>query len=143
MDDGGYFLGELSGEGFNRPFRDAAFLGSPFRRLGNAVLFAQDIIFDFVQTYRMGLDIIFILGAFFDPDINNGQLEGRIGIGQNRNPLVGMDGGAVVQVRADIDLLDAGLRPEVADPGGILSGETPGSGLRVAAPEEAPSRNFR
>ena len=47
-----------------------------------------------------------------------------------------MDGGAVVQVGADIDLIDADLRPEIAEACGALSGKTPGGGLGVAAPEQ-------
>ena len=84
----------------------------------------------------MGLDVFFFPGAFLEPDVDDGQLQGGIGIGQHRYPFISMDGGAVVQFGADIDLLDAGLRPEVADAGGVLPGEAPGGRLRVAAPEE-------
>ena len=75
VDDGGYLLGELPGQRFDRPFRDAAFLGSPFRRLGNAVFLAQDVVFDLVHADGVGLDIFFIAGAFLYPDIDDGQLQ--------------------------------------------------------------------
>ena len=42
----------------------------------------------------------------------------------------------VVEVGADVDLLDAGLRPEVQQAAGQLSAEAPGGGLGVAAPDQ-------
>ncbi len=61
---------------------------------------------------------------------------GRIGVGQHRNPFVGMNGRTVVQIRADIYLLDAALGPEITETAGKLTDKTPGSGLRITAPEE-------
>ena len=56
--------------------------------------------------------------------------------GQDRDPLVGVDGGRVVEVGVDVDLLDADLGPEVEQPAGELSAEAPGGGLGVAAPHD-------
>ena len=115
MGDGNGFLGPISGQGFDGPFGDAAFLGSPFRGLGYAVfIFTQDIVLHLFKTDGMGLNIFLIVGAFFDPGVDDGQLHGGIGIGQNGDPFIGMHGAAVVYIRADIDLFDADIMPEVA-----------------------------
>ncbi len=47
-----------------------------------------------------------------------------------------MNSGTVVQVRADIHLLDAGLFPEEANTGAVLSGEAPRGRLRVTTPKQ-------
>ena len=64
------------------------------------------------------------------------KLKGRVGVGQHRDPFVAVDGGGVVEVGADVDLLDARPGPELGDAGGVLTGEAPGGGLFVAAPLE-------
>ena len=64
VDDGGYFLGELPGQRFDGPFRHAAFLRGPFRRLGDAVFLAQDVVLDLVHAHGVGLDIFLVPGAF-------------------------------------------------------------------------------
>ena len=85
----------------------------------------------------MGLNIFFIIGAFFNPDISDSQLQGGIGIGQNGDPFIGMNRCAIVQIRADIDLLDAQSRSRSSMSRlAILPGKTPGSGLRITAPEQ-------
>ena len=73
----------------------------------------------------MSLHIFLIIGTFGHPDISDGQLQGRIGIGQYRYPFIGMDGGGIVQVRADIDLFDANLRPPVTEPGWETARKSP------------------
>ena len=85
----------------------------------------------------MGFNIFFIISAFSNPVISDGQIHGGIGIGQNGNPFIGMDGGPIVQVRADINILDAQLSKPVAKladvcrpkPQGVVSGSHP----RIAA----------
>ena len=84
----------------------------------------------------MGVDVFLVPGALGEPDVDDGQLQGRVGVGQHRDPLVAVDGRGVVQVGADVDLLDAGPRPELGDAAGVLAGEAPGGGLLVAAPLE-------
>ena len=59
-----------------------------------------------------------------------------VGVGEDRDPLVGVDGRTEVELRADVDLLDPDLRVEVGDVGRVLPREAPRRGLVVAAPLE-------
>ena len=94
-------LGPFAGQGLDGPFGHAALAGSPFGCLGDAVLFAQNIVLDLVEAHGVGLDVFLVVGAFGDPHVDDRQLQGGIGVGQDRDPLVGVDGAAVVQFRAD------------------------------------------
>ena len=82
----------------------------------------------------MGLEVFFVIGIFGDPDISDGQLQSRIGIGQDRDPLIGVDRGCVVEVRTDIDRLYAELFEPVHHSAADLAGPAPVGGLRVGSP---------
>ena len=107
--------GKLARQRLDRPCRNSALRGGPLGCLRNAVFLAQDVVGDLVHAYGMGPDIFLVLGIFREPRVNDGELQRRIGIRQDRNPLVGMDRRAVIEIRADVDLLDADLSPELAD----------------------------
>ena len=104
--------------------------------LANAVLFAKDVGLKLVEPDAVGLHIFLVVGALVHPDVGDGQIESRIGVGQHRDPLVGVHRGAVVQVGSHVDGLDAEICEPVAQTAGQLPVEAPGRGLRVAAPEE-------
>jgi hypothetical protein len=53
--------------------------------------------------------VLFVVRPLVQPHVGDGQVERGIGVGQDGDPLVGVDGGAVVQLGADVDGLDADL----------------------------------
>ncbi len=108
----------------------------PLGGLRNTILFAQHVVLELLEPYRMGLDVLLVIRALGHPHVRHAQIEGRVGVGQHRDPLVGMNGSAVVEVRRDVNLLDAEFGPPVAQPAGQLTVEAPRSGLGVASPEE-------
>jgi len=55
----------------------------------------------------VGDDIVLIVGALGNPFISDSEIQGRIGIGEDRNPLIGMYRHGIIQVGADEYLLDA------------------------------------
>ena len=70
--------------------------------------------------------------------MRDGKVKGGVGVGQHRNPLVGVDGGPVVEIRGDVDGPDPQLTEPVAKPAGQLAVKTPGGGLGIATPEQDP-----
>ena len=57
----------------------------------------------------------------------------RVGVRQNGDPLVGEHGGAVVQIRADVDRLDADIAVKQAEAADLVAGaEAAGGGAGVA-----------
>ena len=67
----------------------------------------------------MSSDIFLIISPFINPVVGYRQLQSGIGIGQNRDPFIGMNRRPIIQVRTNIDLLDAQLGKPVADQAGI------------------------
>ncbi len=132
----GGFLSDIARQGPDGPRRNMTLFGGPFGGLGNAVFLAHHVGFDFVHADGVGFDVFFFVGAFLEPGVDDGQLHGRIGVGQNRDPFVGVHGRAVVQIRADVDLLDTDLGVEEAQTARELAHEAPRRRLGVAAPEE-------
>ena len=112
---------------------NAAFLLGPLGRLGLPIGTAKHVILEPVEAIRMSGDVILVVGALPEPGPRDGKPKRGIGVGKNRNPLVGVNGGTIVEVGADVDLLDADLGPEVADLRRHLATPTPRSRLRVAA----------
>ena len=104
------------------------------RGLGHAVFLTQHVGLDLVEADRVGLHVLLVVRALGDPHVHDGQLQGGVGVGEDGDPLVGVDGRRVVEVGVDVDLLDADLVPEEEQPAGELSAEAPGRGLGVAAP---------
>ena len=78
--NGDYLLSPVTGQRLYRPFRHAAFLGGPGGCLGNAVFLAQHVVGHLVHTDRVCLHVLFIIGTFGHPDIDNGQLQGGVGV---------------------------------------------------------------
>ncbi len=137
VDDRGGVLGELPGQRLDGPLGHAALLRGPLGGLRYAVLvLAQHVVGHLVHAHGVGRDVVLVPGALGQPHIDDGQLQGGVGVGKHGDPLVGVDGGGVVEVGADVHLLDARSRPELADAAGVLPGEAPGGGLFVAAPLE-------
>ena len=101
--------GKLSRQCLDSPLRNAAFRGSPLRCLGDAVFCSHDISLHLIKADGMGLDILCIVGAFFYPHVDDGQLQSSISVRQDGNPFIGMDCRTIVQVRTDIYLLYADL----------------------------------
>ena len=64
--------------------------GCPLGGFGNAVFLAENVVLELLEAYGMCLDIFLVVGVFDDPLVGNGQLQGRVGVGQNRNPFVGV-----------------------------------------------------
>ena len=134
--DRGGLGAELASQRLDGPFWHPALGRSPLRSLGDAVFLAEDVVGDLVHADGMGLDVFLVVGALGQPHVDDRQLQCGIGVGEDGNPLVGVDGCPVVAVRADIDLLDPDLAEEIAETAGELADEAPRGGLRVATPEE-------
>ena len=143
MDDRSGLLGPLAGQSLDGPHVDPALFGRPLRCFGYAVLFAQHIGFDLIDAHGVGGHVFMIKGVFGEPDVEDGQLHGGIGVGQNGNPFVGMDGRAVVEVGTDPQLLDADSVPEIAHLAGNTGRIGPGRGFRVTAPVQGQVGVFR
>ena len=113
--------------------RNAALALGPLGRLGLAVGAAEHVVLEPVEALGVRGDVVLVVGALDHPRPRDGEPQRRVGVGQRGDPLVCVDGGAVVQVGTDVDLLDADLGPEVADLRGHLAAPAPGRGLGVAA----------
>ena len=136
VDDGGGLLGPIPSQSFNRPFLHAALFTGPGGSFGYAVLLAQHIVLELIEAIGVLVNVFLVIGALGDPDIRNGQLQGRIGIGQNGNPLIRMNRRAIVQVGTDIDAFQADLRQPVAQPGGHMADHAQGRCFGIAAPKQ-------
>ena len=127
---------EFAGKSLDCPDRHTAFGRGPFRGFRNIVLFSKDVISNLVHADRMGLYIFLVVGAFGQPHVDDGQLQCCVSIGQHGYPLVCMNCGAVITVRADVYLLDFGFGEKIAEPACQLTGESPWGCFRVTAPEK-------
>lgn len=120
VEDGGGLFRPVPGQGLDGPGLDAALLAGPLGGLGHTVLLSQHIGGKLVKAVGVGGDVVLVIGALGQPDVGDGQLEGRVGVGQDGNPFIRMDGGGVIQIRADIYALDAQAGEPVAQPGGHM-----------------------
>ena len=68
--------------------------------------------------------------------IGDGQVQSGVGVRQDGDPRVGVHCGAVVHVRADVDLLDPQIVEPVAELTHRLATPAPRGGLGVAAAED-------
>ncbi len=84
----------------------------------------------------MGLYIFFVICAFLDPHICYGKLKGSIGIREYRYPFICVNGTSIVYIRADINLLNTDLLPEICKTAWHLARETPRCCFRVTTPEQ-------
>ena len=135
--DGGPPGRPLPGERLDHPRRDAGLLGRPRRRLGHPVFFAQHVVPELLEAHAVGRKVVLVVGVVGDPLVRDRELQRGIGVRQDRDPLVGEDGRAVVEVRADVDLLDADVLPEGAEAADVVpAAEPPGGGRGVAPPEQ-------
>ena len=126
----------LLGQGLDDPGWHAADGSGPLRSLGDAVFLAHDVGFEGLDAHGVGLQVFLVVGAVLEPLVGDGQVEGGVGVGQHRDPPVGVDGGRVVEVGAHVDLLDAQFGVPVAQAAGELALPAPRGGLLVAAPEQ-------
>ena len=129
-------LRPVTGKSLDLERGNTTLLLSPFRGLRNTVLTTHGVVLEVVEADGVGIDVVLVIGAFFDPGIGDCQLERSIGVGKDRDPLVSMNCSCIVQVRTDIDGVDADLGPEAADAACGLATPAPRWGLDVAAPEE-------
>ena len=136
VDEAGGLLGPVAGQRLDGEVGDAALLGGPGRRLGHTVLFAQDVVLELLEAVGVGGDVLLVVGAFGDPHVGDGELQRGVGVGKDGDPLVGMNRGAVVEVGADVDGLEADLGEPVAQVAREQALDGVRSGLRVAAPEQ-------
>ena len=102
----------------------------------HAVFVAHDIGFVGLHTHGVGLQIVLVVGAVLEPPVGDGQVERRVGVGQHGDPAVGVHRARVVDVGADVDLLDAEFGVPVGEAAGQLALPAPRGGLLVAAPEQ-------
>ena len=68
--------------------------------------------------------------------MGNCKLQGNVGIGQNGNPLVGMNCRAVVKIGTHVNLLDADVGEPIRDEARHLATPAPRSCLGIGAPHE-------
>ena len=136
VDNGGGLFSPVPGQRLDGPFLDPALLAGPCGSLGNAVLPSQHIVLEFVKSVGVLCDVFLVVGVLGDPHIGNGQLQGRIGVGQDWDPLVRMDSCAIVEIRADIYALESDVRQPVAEPRGHMAHHAQRRRLRVTAPEQ-------
>ena len=74
MSDRGYIRSPIAGQGFDSPFGNAGFCGGPGGRLGNAILFSQNICFELIKTIGVGSYIGLIISPLSNPEVSYGQL---------------------------------------------------------------------
>ncbi len=102
----------------------------------HAVLVAHDVGLVLVDAHGVGVEVLLVVGALAEPAVRDRQVERGVRVGEHRDPSVGVHGGGVVEVGADVDLLDADLTPPVAQTARELTLPAPRGGLLVAAPEQ-------
>ncbi len=109
----------------------------PFRRLGNAVLLADEIGLPFVETDRVGLDVGFVVEAFLDPHVGDGHGHGDRGGGLGREPLARQELRRGIIIRVDVDDLDPelGILQPLPAHGAFLRPVGTGGGFGVGGPE--------
>ena len=131
VDDGRDLPGPLLGQGLDGPLGHAALVRGPFRGLGDAVLAAEHVVLELLEAHHVGGHVVLVVRALDHPGVGDGQVQRRVGVGEDGDPLVGVDRAGVVEVGRDEDLLLAQLAPVVEDVGGELAGEAPGRRLEI------------
>ena len=116
--------------------RNAADGRRPLGRLRLAVLLAEDVVLEPIESVGMRCDVVLVVEVLGHPHIRDGGLQSSIGVRQHRDPLVGMDSGTVVEVGAHVHLLNADLGKPEAVLAGNLTLPAPRRRLHVAAPEQ-------
>ena len=134
VEDADGALGPVAGQSLDSIDGHAALLAGPLGGLGNAVLPAHHIVHELVKAVGVLGDILLVIGLFLQPEIGDGQLKRRVGVGQHGDPLVGVDRGGIVQVGADENGLDAQFTEPEAQPAGQMHAEAQRGDLGVAAP---------
>src|SRR5210317_697772 len=89
--NGGSLSGKLAGKGLDCPLRNPTLFGCPGRGFRNRIVFTQNVGKEFIGTGRMGAKILFVVEILRKPDMDYGELQGGVGIGQDRDPLVSVD----------------------------------------------------
>ena len=89
--------------------RNAADGLCPFGRLRNPVFLTQHVVFEPVEADGVGVDVLLLVGSFRYPHVRDSELERRIGVRQDGNPLVGMHDRRVVRIGGDRDMLHAAI----------------------------------
>ena len=135
-DHGGALARPFLGQRLDGAGRNAGDRRRPLGRLRNAVLFTHDVGLVLLHADGVRLEVLLVVGAVLEPLIGDGQVERRVGVGQHRDPPVGVHCGGVVEVRGHVDLLDAQLGPPVAETARQLALPAPRRGFLIAAPEK-------
>ena len=122
--------GAVARVGLDGVLGDAGALGGPGGRLGDALLVgAEHVGLDLVQADGVGVAVLLVVEALGEPHVHDGEVERRVGVGQNRDPLVVMAACRVVAERIDHDELLAAFLPELEQTrpqlGGVVLRELP------------------
>ena len=89
--------------------RNAGLLLLPLGRFRHAVLVAEQIGLPLVEADRVGLDILLVVEVFLDPDVSDRHRHGDRGGRLRREPFARQELRGGVEVRIDVDDLDAEL----------------------------------
>ena len=89
--------------------RDAGLGLLPFGRLRDPVGLAQDVGFPRIEPDGALGDVVLVVQVLGDPDMGDGEREGGRGGRARRQPLAAGEGDGLVEIRVDVDALDAEL----------------------------------
>ena len=115
---------------------NAAYILGPLRGFRDAVVTAFHMVDEPIEPDGVRLKVLLVVEALVYPNVGYGELQSRIGIGQHRNPFVGVDDSAVIRIGADIDLLDTDVGKKEAVATRKAPAPAPRRGLHIAAPEQ-------
>ena len=102
----GLFLAPLPGQGARLAGGNPGFPFLPFRRLGNAVFLAEAVVRPLLETDGALGDELLVVKPLGQPDIGDGEGQGRVGARLWRQPLAADQAGRVVVIGGDMDDLD-------------------------------------
>ena len=143
-DDHGRSLGgPLSRQGLDGPGRHPGDRRRPLGSLGHPVFPADDIGLELLHPIRMRFQVVLVVCAAREPLVRDGQVESRVGVRQDGDPLVGVDRVGIVAVGRDVDLPDTQLTPPEAQPTRKLALPSPRGRLLVTSPEKQQLRVLR
>ena len=124
----------IASERLNLVRRNAADRLRPFGRFRNPVFLAQHVVLEPVEADGVGVDVFLLVGAFRHPHVRDGELERRVGVRQDGNPLVGMHDRRVVRIGGDRDMLHAAIVEPEGKLARQLAAPSRRGRLEVAAP---------
>lgn len=136
VEDAGALARPLAGERLDRPLGNTAFFARPRRCFFHAVGASHHIVGEFIEAVGVLFDVILVISPLRQPDPSNGELERRVRVWQDGNPLVRMDRRGVIERRVDENAFDADGAEEKAQVAGQEARDAERRHLAVAAPVE-------